>query len=334
MKLGKKIKDAFNISLLSKLIIIVVIVVTTLFPTLFDPEHADWKKVLSNFVLSLVIMLASFIAQMIASRKRESEKDTYTVPFNNHKSKIKEIQNRSLSHIHQLYVKDMNHKALIDTIKEIFQQFEIDFKLYEADFKDVKLALKKGLIDKEQYSVVKLCRSGKINFDGYDYRDLTSTQILKNKVNRHKSQSASITASNIMSKMSFMLAFAIIWGMFVYDETSQTGVSPQAWIDLCSRLVTFGSGLWCGEINGRQIVEDDIRLFDDFFNFNSKFIQDFDLGIWKPSEEVNEDIISKLRRLQDEEEHHPNIEESTDEEVIEMTPEQYEKYMKEQKLQD
>lgn len=335
-----KIKNIFTLSLLAKLLTIAVIVISTLLPSLFDPQGADWKKVLSNFIFSLVIALGGFISQMIAARNRECSKDTYINSRDRHIKQIHEIQKRQLSHFHKLYVQDTNKQNEIEYVKDVFQQFEIDFKFYDMELSLVKTALKKGVIDKEQYSVIQLCRKGKIQFDKYDIRDLTATQVLKNGMNTNKSQQAQITASNLLSKMSIMLAFAIIGGMFVWDEQSAAeGVSnSQAWIDLAFRLITFVGGIWTGETTGKEIVCDDIRLFDKFFNFNCKFIQDFDLGIWKPKEQdVAEDIVAKLQRLQaednsklskepsvQEQEHQDNeLDEDVVYETIEVTEEEF-----------
>lgn len=323
-KFTQKIKDFFSLSMLAKLIVIALIVIFTLFPSLFDPENADWKKVLFNFVLSIIILMGAFISQLLAARKRETEKDAYIESKKEHVEQIHEIQKRSLVHMHKLYVKDENEKNKLEHIKDIFIQFEIDIRLYSCDLGLVKTALKKGEIDKEQYSVIQLCRKGKIEYDKYDVRDLMTTQILKRGTNSNKSQQAQITASNLLGKMSFMLAFAVIWGMFVWDQAAQEGIkNGQAWIDLAARLVTFAGGLWTGDTTAKDVAEDDIRLFNKFFYFNCKFVQDFDNGIWQPKEKaISEDLIERLKKYQEEEQTTLETAENEEYEEIELTEEQ------------
>lgn len=329
-KFVKRVKDIFSLSFLAKILVVALIVITTLFPSLFDPEHADWKKVLFNLVLSTIIMLGAFISQLLAARKRETEKKSYTDAQDRHVAAIRDIQKKQYSHIHKLYVKDENEKNKLSYIQDAFTQFEIDIKYYKMEQSLVKTALKNGLIDKEQYSVIQLCKKGNIEYDKYDVRDLTATQLLKKYKNTNKSQQAIITASNLMSKMSFMLAFAVIWGMFAYDQASQGGgPQGQAWIDLGARLITFAGGLYTGDVTAREVAEDDIRLFDKFYNFNCKFIQDFENGIWKPQENaVEEDIVERLMKLQQEEEN--ALESAKNEQYveIEMTEEQIKEFNK------
>lgn len=329
-KLSQKIKDLFSLSTLAKILVVALIVIFTLFSSLFDPAKADWKKVLSNFILSVVIVMGAFISQLSSTRKKEMEKDTYTNSRDAHINQVHEIQKKQLSHFHKLYVKDENEKNKLSYVQDVFTQYEIEIAYYTMELKLVKAALKKGLIDKEQYSVIQLCRKGNIQYDKYDVRDLTTTQILKKGTNSNKSQQGAITASNLLGKMSWMLAFAIVWGMFVWDEAQSAGVNGQAWIDLGSRLFTFAGGLWTGAVTAKEIVEDDIRLFDKFYNFNCKFVQDFECGIWKPAKtEIKEDIVEHIKKLLTEDEtsvsEPKNNEFDETIEEIEVTPEEYEK---------
>lgn len=329
----KKFRDIFTVSTLAKFLTIAIIVITTLLPNLFDPENADWKKILTSFILSIVIVLASFVAQMSSTRKKEMEKDDYINSKNNHIDKIREIQKKQLSHYHRLYVRDENEKNYIEKVKDVFQQFEIDFQYYELGYAELKIALREKMIDKEQYSIIKLCKSARISFDKYDVRDLTSTQVLKKGRNSNESQQAVIVASNLLSKVSYMVAIGVIWGMFVYDETTGgKGVTPQAWLDLVSRLITFGGGLWCGKTTGEEIVADDIRLFDRFFNFNSKFVQEVESGIWKPTDDIkNINVLEHIRQIQNKEKEEAEhreaasvlVNEDDDEEIVELTEEEY-----------
>lgn len=329
-----KFKEFFSISTLAKILVLALIVITTLFPSLFDPQNADWKKVIYSFILNLIIFMGAFISQLIASKKREMEKARYIESNKKHIDEIHLIQNRKLSHFHKLYVQDENEKNKIEYIQDVFTQFEIDMKFYTMELSLVKTAIKNNIITKEQYSVIQLCRKGKIDFDKYDVRDLTTTQILKKGKNSNKSQQATITASNLLGKISWILAFAIIWGMFVFDNANE-GVSDQAWIDLGSRLMTFAGGIITGEVTGKECVNDDIRLFDKFFNFNCKFIQDFELGIWKPKkEDINEDLIDRLKKLQsnieiiDNEPKNEQNDNDSDYEEVEMSESEYKDYLK------
>lgn len=321
-----KFRDFISISTFVKIVVILIIVVGTLLPSLFDPENADWKKVGFNFILSLLIAMGAFISQMVASKNKAMKKEEYKESKKNHVDQIKEIRRKKLSHIHGLYVKDENKKNKLEYVTEAFSQFEIPIDYYTMDQELVKVALRKNQITKEQYSVIKICRTGKIQYDRYDVGDLTTTQILKKGRNSNKSQQASITASNLIGKISWMLAFSIIWGMFVWDESKGMASlsNGQAWIDLGGRLFTFGGGLYCGDHTGKEIIADEIRLFDKFYNFNCKFVQDFETGIWKPSEEaVSENIVDYLMKLQAEEETAENKAESDVEiEEIELTAEQ------------
>lgn len=329
-KIIDKIKSVFSLSMLLKVIIIALIVITRLFPALFDPEHANWKKVIFNFIFALIIFMGSFISQLLAARKRETEKESYTTARADHIGQIRTIQKRSLSHMHKMYVQDENDKNKLQYVRDVFAQYEIDIRLYTEDLSLVKLALKKGEIDKEQYSVIQLCRKGKIEYDKYEVGDLMSTQILKKGSNRNKSQQGVITASNLLSKMSFMLAFSILIGMFVWDkELQEEGIkNGQAWLDLGSNLITFAGGLWTGTETAREVAEDDIRLFNVYFNFNCKFVQDFDNGIWKPKEsEISDDLIERLKKYQSEEQTTPDEAENEQDEdigVIEISEEELE----------
>jgi hypothetical protein len=327
MKFTQKIKDIFNVSLLSKLLIVVLIVISTLFPSLFDPEHANWKEALSNLVLNIVITYGAFISQYISSRAKYQAKDKYKESSKKHIDQIHLIQEKQLSTAHQCYVKDTNEKNRIDRVKDIFMQYEIPFELFEAEPKLIKTALSNNIINKEQLSIIRLCRRGKFDYDKYDVRDLTATQVLKKYKNSNKSQQAVITASNILGKTSFLIAFAIIFAMFTWDSTKASGIDGQSWINLSSRLFTFVGGLWTGDTTGREIVEDDIRLFDKFYNFNSKFVQDFELGIYKPKEEdMANNIIERLKALNQAE--NKEIEEDTYD-TIELTEEEYNKMKQE-----
>lgn len=302
-KFVQKLKSLFTLSIVIDIALIAVIIITTLFPTLFDPEHADWKTVFSNFILSIIIALLSFTSRLAKSKINESNKEKYTTARNNHIGQVRKIQERQLSKSQELYVKDYNKKSLIEYAKEVFNQYEIPFELYTCDISLVKTALNKGVIDKNQYSVIKLCRRGKLRYTKYNIRDLTSTQILKNKTNSTESQQVGIVVTNLLSKISWMLAGVILIGTFVPDAMSEGGVTAQSWINLASRILTYVGGLYCGDQTGKEIIEDDIRLYDLYYNFNCQFLQDFDLGVWKPSEEeIKEDIITKLQRLHEEEE--------------------------------
>lgn len=323
---ANKIKNLFTLSTLAKILVVALIVIFTLFSSLFDPSQADWKKVLSNFILSVVILMGAFISQLSSTRNKEMEKENYITSRDNHINQVHAIQHKQLSHMHKLYVKDENEKNKLAYIQDVFTQYEIEIAYYTMELKLVKTALSKGIIDKEQYSVIQICRKGKIAYDKYDVRDLTTTQILKKGTNSNKSQQGAITASNLLGKMSWMLAFSIIWAMFVWDEASQQGINGQAWIDLGSRLFTFAGGLWTGAVTAKEIIEDDIRLFDKFYNFNCKFVQDFENGIWKPAEtEIHEDIVEHLKKLSEAEEiaaSEPKNEQGEETEEIELTEEQ------------
>ena len=322
-----KFKDLISISTFVKIVVILIIVVGTLLPSLFDPENANWKKVGFNFILSLLIAMGAFISQMVASRNRAMKKDEYKESKKNHVDQIKEIRRKKLSHVHGLYVKDENKKNKLEYVTEAFSQFEIPIDYYTMDQELINVALRKNKITKEQYSVIKICRTGKIQYDRYDIGDLTTTQILKKGRNSNKSQQASITASNLIGKISWMLALSIIWGMFVWDESKGMASlsNGQAWIDLGGRLFTFGGGLWGGEVTGREIIEDEIRLFDKFYNFNCQFVQDFETGIWSPPKErVQEDIVAYLKNLQEEEKKAQDEAVIEEYEEIELTPEQIE----------
>jgi hypothetical protein len=294
-KIQAKLKALFTTPTLIKIVVIVLIVVFTLFPALFDPVNADWRKVFANFVLTMVIFLASFIAQNTASRTKHVEDAKYKDSEKRHIDEIREIQNKKLSKFHQIYVKYYNKNSKDNYIHDIFNKYEIPMEYYKQDFKIIKRAFKDKKLTAEQVYVIKKINRDEFEYDCYEYKFLTSTQILKKNVNTNKSLQANITWSNLLSKISMMMAFSIIAGMLVWDkQAAEDGIkNGQVWIDLVTRIITLGGGVWTGEFNGAQVCSDDIRLYDKFYDFNKMFVDDVEKYGWKPKPEDLEDNVKE-----------------------------------------
>jgi low affinity Fe/Cu permease len=149
-KIQAKLKALFTTPTLIKIVVIVLIVVFTLFPALFDPVNADWRKVFANFVLTMVIFLASFIAQNTASRTKHVEDAKYKDSEKRHIDEIREIQNKKLSKFHQIYVKYYNKNSKDNYIHDTFNKYEIPMEYYKQDFKIIKRAFKDKKLTAEQ----------------------------------------------------------------------------------------------------------------------------------------------------------------------------------------
>ena len=52
----QKLKDKLTISVLFYILLIGVVVILTLFPVIFDIEHANWNKIISNCIISLILV--------------------------------------------------------------------------------------------------------------------------------------------------------------------------------------------------------------------------------------------------------------------------------------
>ena len=123
----QRLKEKFTMSLFFYLILIGVVVVLTLFPVVFDWENADWNKIISNCIISLILVLLTFLYQSTTTRSN-AEKTEGTELFEarkNHISKIKEIQNLSLSKLHEIYVDEKNKELRTQYIHQVFHSFEI-----------------------------------------------------------------------------------------------------------------------------------------------------------------------------------------------------------------
>ena len=166
--------------------------------------------------------------------------------------------------------------------------FILQFSLYF-----ITLSLK----DKEQFDIIIKIRKGQFDVDYYDLQDLTCSVILNQSKNTNKSQQNDIILSQLTSKVLMIIITSFLFGTLA-QESFESGITPQSWIDLVGRLLTIISGIWCGETCGQMLVNDDIRLLNKFYNFNSQFLQDFKNKIWIPKEEtISKNIIQELQRL-------------------------------------
>lgn len=299
----QKLKDKLTISVLFYILLIGVVVILTLFPVIFDLEHADWNKIISNCIISLILVLLTFSYQStsVKSNAEKDEESELTTTKNNHIKKIKEIQNLSLSKLHEIYVKEKNEEIKIEYIKQIFHSYEIPIELYSCEKSLVDVALKNQKITAEQYDIIRKMRKGKFEVDYYNLQDLTCSVILNKSKNTNKSQQNEIIITELSSKVLLIIITSFLWGTLV-PSSFEAGITAQSWIDLGGRLITTISGIWCGNVCGKMMVKDDIRLYNKFFNFNNQFLQDFKTKIWQPKENIIDvDIIQELHNLANDE---------------------------------
>lgn len=299
----QRIKDKFTMSLLFYIILIAVVVVLTLFPVVFDLEHANWNKIFSNCIISLILVLLTFSYQS-TTKRNNAEKDEESELYKSrlkHIDKIYEIQKLSLSKFHELYVNDKNEEMKQQYIQQVFHSYEIPIELYSCDRKLVDVALSNNKINKEQYNIIVKMRKGKFEIDYYELQDLTCSVILNKTKNTNKSQQTDIITSELTSKVLLIVISSFLMGTLV-QESFENGITIQSWIDLCSRLLTTISGIWAGDTCGKLLIKDDIRLLNKFYNFNSQFLQDFKTKIWQPKEDlIDKDIIKELQELSNDE---------------------------------
>ena len=299
----QKLKDKLTISVLFYILLIGVVVILTLFPVIFDLEHANWNKIISNCIISLILVLLTFSYQStsVKSNAEKDEESELTTIKNNHIKKIKEIQNLSLSKLHEIYVNEKNEEIKQEYINQVFHSYEIPIELYSCEKSLVDVALKNQKITAEQYDIIRKMRKGKFEVDYYNLQDLTCSVILNKSKNTNKSQQNEIIITELSSKVLLIIITSFLWGTLV-PSSFEAGITAQSWIDLGGRLLTTISGIWCGNVCGKMMVKDDIRLYNKFFNFNNQFLQDFKTKIWQPKDNVIDvDIIQELHNLANDE---------------------------------
>lgn len=299
----QKLKDKLTISVLFYILLIGVVVILTLFPVIFDLEHADWNKIISNCIISLILVLLTFSYQStsVKSNAEKDEESELTTTKNNHIKKIKEIQNLSLSKLHEIYVNEKNEEIKQEYINQVFHSYEIPIELYSCEKSLVDVALKNQKITAEQYDIIRKMRKGKFEVDYYNLQDLTCSVILNKSKNTNKSQQNEIIITELSSKVLLIIITSFLWGTLV-PSSFEAGITAQSWIDLGGRLITTISGIWCGNVCGKMMVKDDIRLYNKFFNFNNQFLQDFKTKIWQPKDNIIDvDIIQELHNLANDE---------------------------------
>ena len=298
-----RLKEKFTISILFYLVLIGIVAITTLFPVVFDFENANWNKIYSNAIISLVLVLLTFTYQM-TNRKKKAENDKESDLFKaqkNHVDKIHEIQNQQLSRCHELYVEEQNQNIKMEYVRQVFHSYEIDIALYDCESQLVDKALEMKKINREQYSIIKKIRKNDFEVDYYNLQELTCAVILNKSSNTNKSLQNEIILGEITSKVLLIIITSFLWGTLVSDSF-EGGIKPQSWIDLAGRLITTISGIWCGDTCGRLLINDDIRLYNKFYNFNNQFLQNFKTGIWKPKEElINKSIVDELLKMSQDE---------------------------------
>ena len=299
----QKLKDKLTISVLFYILLIGVVVILTLFPVIFDLEHANWNKIISNCIISLILVLLTFSYQStsVKSNAEKDEESELTTTKNNHIKKIKEIQNLSLSKLHEIYVNEKNEEIKQEYIKQVFHSYEIPIELYDCEKSLLDVALKNNKINEEQYDIIRKMRKGKFEVDYYNLQDLTCSVILNKSKNTNKSQQNEIIITELSSKVLLIIITSFLWGTLV-PSSFEAGITAQSWIDLGGRLITTISGIWCGNVCGKMMVKDDIRLYNKFFNFNNQFLQDFKTKIWQPKKNIIDvDIIQELHNLANDE---------------------------------
>lgn len=299
----QKLKDKLTISVLFYILLIGVVVILTLFPVIFDLEHANWNKIISNCIISLILVLLTFSYQStsVKSNAEKDEESELTTTKNNHIKKIKEIQNLSLSKLHEIYVNEKNEEIKQEYINQVFHSYEIPIELYSCEKSLVDVALKNQKITAEQYDIIRKMRKGKFEVDYYNLQDLTCSVILNKSKNTNKSQQNEIIITELSSKVLLIIITSFLWGTLV-PSSFEAGITAQSWIDLGGRLLTTISGIWCGNVCGKMMVKDDIRLYNKFFNFNNQFLQDFKTKIWQPKNNIIDvDIIQELHNLANDE---------------------------------
>ena len=138
----QRVKEKFTMSLFFYLILIATVVILTIFPVVFDLEHADWDKIISNCIISLILVLLTFSFQSITKRNNEEKDETSElyIARKHHIAKIKEIQNLSLSRIHEIYVNEKNDEAKKQYVEQVFHSYEIPIQLYDCDLDLVEKA--------------------------------------------------------------------------------------------------------------------------------------------------------------------------------------------------
>ena len=299
----QKLKDKLTISVLFYILLIGVVVILTLFPVIFDIEHANWNKIISNCIISLILVLLTFSYQStsVKSNAEKDEESELTTTKNNHIKKIKEIQNLSLSKLHEIYVNEKNEEIKQEYINQVFHSYEIPIELYDCEKSLLDVALKNNKINEEQYDIIRKMRKGKFEVDYYNLQDLTCSVILNKSKNTNKSQQNEIIITELSSKVLLIIITSFLWGTLV-PSSFEAGITAQSWIDLGGRLITTISGIWCGNVCGKMMVKDDIRLYNKFFNFNNQFLQDFKTKIWQPKDNIIDvDIIQELHNLANDE---------------------------------
>lgn len=295
----QKVKDKFTLSVLFYLILIAVIVLLTLFPVVFDLEHANWNKIISNCIVSLILVLLTFSYQSTTKRNNaeKDEESELNQIRKKHIDKIHEIQNLSLSRIHELYVDEKNEELKQQYINQVFHSYEIPIELYSCDKSLLKVALENQKITDEQFKIINKIRKGKFEIDKFKLQDLTCGVILNRTKNTNQSQQNEIITTELASKVLVIIITSFLWGTLAQD-TFNGGITAQSWIDLSGRLLTTISGIWAGDTCGKLLIKDDVRLLNKFYNFNNQFLQEFKTKIWQPDpSKISKDIIKELQEL-------------------------------------
>ena len=121
-------KNRIIISTLFYLLIIVFVVITSLLPYIFDLEHTDWRKVSANFIIQVILILITFSYQSVVSKTANAndKNSEFCVAKNEFIFSVKNIQEKSFTRLHELYINDYNEKLINDHIKYLFHAYEIE----------------------------------------------------------------------------------------------------------------------------------------------------------------------------------------------------------------
>ena len=306
-------KNKILISALFYLLIVVFVVVISLIPYIFDLEHANWNKVFANFIIQVILILITFSYQCVVSHTANVQ-DT-TSEFNLAKAEfiasVKEIQNKSFTKLHELYVKDYNEKLIEEHINYLMHAYELDKLFLTCDKSVIFTAYKEKKITSKQFSIINKCRKKKFKLPFYNVKSLTCSVSLDSTKNTNKSQKTAITIQVLLSRVLWIFTCSFFLATFSFD-TLTSGITMENISNMIIRLLAVASGVLTGYSCAQMLIKDDIRLYNNFSNFNIKCVQEIINKTWIPKQEdvklsIVEEIINR------------NNKENTSEEIIEIS---------------
>lgn len=301
-------KNRYLISALFYSIIVVFVVIVSLIPYVFDLEHANWNKVFANFIIQVILILITFSYQSVVSRTAniQDPQSDYSIAKVEFVASVKNIQNKTYTRLHELYVKNYNENLLNEHIKELLHTYELEESFLTCDKKVIETAFNEKKINSKQLKIIEKCRKRKFNLSYYNVKDLTCSVTLETTKNTNKSQKTSITMEVLLSRVLWLLVCSFLFAT-VAPEAIQNGITLENISNMIFRLIAVGSGILTGYTCSQMLVKDDIRLFNNFTNFNIKFIQELENKTWIPKDDeikksIVEEIINRNNNEQDSDE--------------------------------